>query len=67
MKRFLSEFVESIRIAAEKLVAHKTRALLTMLGVIIGVLAVTLMGTAMNGIDKGVNDSLDVIGTDVFL
>jgi putative ABC transport system permease protein len=66
MKRFLSEFVESIRIAIEQLNAHKTRAMLTMLGVIIGVLAVTLMGTAMNGIDKGVNDSLDIVGTDVF-
>ena len=66
MKRFLSEFVESIRIAIEQLNAHKTRAMLTMLGVIIGVLAVTMMGTAMNGIDKGVNDTLDVVGSDVF-
>ncbi len=66
MKRFLTEIVESIHIAAEQLNAHKTRALLTMLGVIIGVLAITLMGTAMNGIDKGVNDSLDIVGTDVF-
>ncbi|MCZ6671816.1 MAG: ABC transporter permease [Verrucomicrobia bacterium] len=66
MKRFFSELVESVRIAGEQLNAHKTRAFLTMLGVIIGVLAVTLMGTAMNGIDKGVNDSLDVVGTDVF-
>ncbi len=65
MKRFLTEIVESIHIAAEQLNAHKTRSLLTMLGVIIGVLAVTLMGTAMNGIDKGVNDSLEIIGTDV--
>ena len=66
MKRFLSEFIESIRIAIEQLNAHKTRAMLTMLGVIIGVLAVTMMGTAMNGIDKGVNDTLDVVGSDVF-
>ena len=66
MKHFLTEIFESIHIAAEQLNAHKTRSLLTMLGVIIGVLAVTLMGTAMNGIDKGVNDSLEIIGTDVF-
>lgn len=66
MRLFLSEFVESIRIASEQLVAHKTRALLTMLGVIIGVLAVTMMGTAMNGIDKGVRQSLDVVGSDVY-
>ena len=66
MKRFFSEFFESIRIAFEQLNAHRTRAMLTMLGVIIGVLAVTLMGTAMNGIDKGVNDTLEIVGTDVF-
>jgi len=66
MKRFFSELVESVRIAGEQLNAHRTRALLTMLGVVIGVLAVTLMGTAMNGIDKGVNDSLDIVGSDVF-
>ncbi|MBH53443.1 MAG: ABC transporter [Opitutaceae bacterium] len=66
MRRIISELVESIRIAVEQVNAHKTRSCLTVLGVIIGVLAVTLMGTAMNGIDKGVNDSLEIIGNDVF-
>jgi putative ABC transport system permease protein len=65
MRRLISEFIESVRIAGEQLNAHRMRAFLTMLGVIIGVLAVTLMGTAMNGIDKGVNDSLEIIGSDV--
>lgn len=66
MKRLFLEFVESIHIAVEQLNANKTRAMLTTLGVIIGVLAVTMMGTAVNGIDKGVRDTLDVIGSDVF-
>lgn len=66
MKRFLAEFVESLRIAREQLGAHRTRAALTALGVIIGILAVTLMGTAIRGIDQGFQDSLSMIGTDVF-
>jgi ABC-type antimicrobial peptide transport system permease subunit len=41
------------------------RSVLTALGVIIGILAVTLMGTAINGIDKGFDNSLSMIGYDV--
>ena len=66
MKRLFLDFVESIHIAVEQLSANKTRAMLTTLGVIIGVLAVTMMGTAVNGIDKGVRQTLDVVGSDVF-
>jgi len=41
------------------------RSFLTMLGVIIGIIAVTLMGTAIGGIDATVNRSLSVISEDV--
>jgi len=64
--RFISEFFENIRIALEQLRAHKMRAFLTMLGVAIGVLAITLMGTAINGIDRGFNNSMDMLGTENF-
>jgi putative ABC transport system permease protein len=60
------EVYESLRMALEEVLHHKTRAALTALGVMIGVLAVSLMGTAVSGIDKGFNDSLAMIGTDVF-
>lgn len=66
MRRLLSEIGESMRIAAEQIRAHKMRAGLTATGVIIGVLAVTLMGTAVKGIEKSFDDSLKMIGTDVF-
>jgi putative ABC transport system permease protein len=66
MKRFLNEFEENIRIAMEQLWVHKMRSLLTALGVIIGIIAVTLMGTAIKGIDKGFSDSLDMLGQDIF-
>ena len=64
--RFRFELYESFRIAIEQVMQHKTRAALTALGVMIGVLAVTLMGTAVGGIDKGFNDSLALFGKDVF-
>ncbi|MCC5807407.1 MAG: ABC transporter permease [Opitutales bacterium] len=65
MRRIFTEFAENARIAAEQIGAHKMRSLLTALGVIIGVMAVTLMGTAVNGLDKGFSDSLDMLGTDL--
>lgn len=61
-----SEWTESVRIASEQLMAHKVRSLLTALGVIIGIVAVTLMGTAIKGIDKGFSNSLDMLGQDIF-
>jgi putative ABC transport system permease protein len=61
-----SEWTESFRIAFEQLMAHKVRSLLTALGVIIGIVAVTLMGTAIKGIDKGFSNSLDMLGQDIF-
>jgi putative ABC transport system permease protein len=64
--RIRFEIYESIRIAIEQVLQHKVRAALTALGVMIGVLAVSLMGTAVAGIDKGFNDSLSMIGKDVF-
>jgi putative ABC transport system permease protein len=65
MTRVLSEFTESFRIAFTQLRAHKLRSLLTALGVIIGIVAVTLMGTAIRGIDLGFQSSLAMLGDDV--
>jgi putative ABC transport system permease protein len=65
MERLLYEFTESIRIAMAQIRANKMRSALTALGVIIGIVAVTLMGTAINGIDIGFDRSLAVIGDDM--
>ncbi|MDQ3546402.1 MAG: ABC transporter permease [Verrucomicrobiota bacterium] len=65
MKRFLYELTESWKIAAAQMVANKTRSMLTALGVIIGIVAVTLMGTAINGISTGFDKSMAIIGDDV--
>jgi putative ABC transport system permease protein len=66
MPRVLSEFTEALRIAFAQLRAHKLRSALTALGVIIGIVAVTLMGTAIRGIDIGFQKSLAMLGDDIF-
>ena len=65
MRRFLYEFNESVRIAFTQIRANKLRSALTALGVVIGIVAVTLMGTAINGIDAGVEKSFSGFGDDL--
>lgn len=65
MKRLLYELSESWKIALAQMAANKTRSMLTALGVIIGIVAVTLMGTAINGISAGFDKSMSFIGDDV--
>src|ERR1051325_3338974 len=60
------EISESFRIAFQVIRAHKMRSVLTALGVIIGIVAVTLMGSEISGIEIGFERSLAVIGDDVF-
>lgn len=61
-----TEVLESFRIALMQIRAHKMRSILTALGVIIGIIAVTLMGSAIRGIEVGFERSMAVIGDDVF-
>ncbi|MBV9126497.1 MAG: ABC transporter permease, partial [Verrucomicrobia bacterium] len=65
MKRLGHEFVESCRIAYAQIAANRTRSALTALGVIIGIVAVTLMGTAIGGIETGFNNSMALLGDDI--
>jgi len=65
MGRILYELTESIRIAMAQIRANKMRSTLTALGVVIGIVAVTLMGTAIRGIDIGFNNSLAMLGEDI--
>ncbi len=65
MLRLRFEFLESCKIAYAQIAANRTRSLLTALGVIIGIVAVTLMGTAINGINTGFNRSMALLGDDI--
>src|SRR4029434_793171 len=65
MKRLLYERDESWKIAVAQMRSNLTRSTLTALGVIIGIVAVTLMGTAIGGISIGFDKSMAVLGDDV--
>jgi putative ABC transport system permease protein len=65
MKRLIYELTESWKIALGQMQSNKTRSMLTALGVIIGIVAVTLMGTAITGIQTGFDKSMSILGDDV--
>jgi len=65
MKRLIYELNESWKIAIAQMHSNKTRSMLTALGVIIGIVAVTLMGTAIAGIQTGFDKSMSILGDDV--
>lgn len=63
--QFLIELQEGLRIAWDAVRANKLRAGLTTLGIVVGIVTVTLMGTAIQGIGRGFRQSISVLGTDV--
>ena len=65
MKRFNQETYESLLMAVDQIRSNKTRSFLTALGVIIGIVSITMMGTAISGIDAGFEKSLSMLGYDV--
>ena len=65
MRQLAYEVSEAVRIAFAQIRANAMRSALTALGVIIGIVAVTLMGTAIRGIDAGVDRSMAGFGDNV--
>lgn len=65
MHRFVFEVIEGIRIAAQAIWTNKMRSSLTALGVVIGIAAVTLMATVINGLDQELDKAFSQLGTDV--
>lgn len=59
------ELVEGLRIAWDATRANKMRAGLTTLGIVIGIVTVTLMGTAIQGLRRGFSQSISALGSDV--
>jgi putative ABC transport system permease protein len=59
------EMKEGLKLSLAALAANKARAVLTMLGIIIGIVSVTLMGSAIEGLNKAFNSSISSIGADV--
>ena len=65
MFRFFFEIWEGLLIALRSLRAHKLRSFLTMLGIIIGIVTVTAMFTVINGLERGFERSMAMLGTNV--
>jgi putative ABC transport system permease protein len=59
------KLTESIRIALRALLSNKLRAVLTMLGIIIGVGAVITLMSVGKGVEKMVQDSFEGMGSDL--
>ena len=62
---FFTELREGLSISWNAIRANKLRSVLTTLGIVIGILTVTLMGTAIEGLNKSFVNSISTIGTDV--
>src|SRR5947208_11447025 len=60
-----TEIREGLWIAWDAIRANKMRSILTTLGIVIGVVTVTLMGTAIDGLNRAFLRSISMLGTDV--
>ena len=63
--RLWSEIYEGLRISFAALRANKMRSALTTIGIVIGIVTVTLMNTAINGINEAFRQNLAALGSDV--
>ena len=60
------EIREGFGISWDAIRANKMRSVLTTLGIVIGIVTVTLMGTAIEGLDRAFLKSISALGADVF-
>ena len=58
-------FLENFKISLSAVFANKIRSILTALGIIIGILSVTLMGTLISGLDRSFESSMSWLGKDI--
>ncbi len=62
---YFFEITEGLSIAWDAIRANKMRSVLTTLGIIIGIVSVTLMGAAINGLNTAFRASISGLGADV--
>ncbi len=65
MKNFVLDLKEGILISFRAIRVNKLRSILTTLGIIIGIVAVTTMSTAIVGLREAFIESISVLGNDV--
>jgi putative ABC transport system permease protein len=61
----MTEFWEGLRISLAAVMANKLRSALTTIGIVIGIVTVTLMSTAIEGINRAFKESISALGSDV--
>jgi putative ABC transport system permease protein len=59
------ELREGLRVAFGAIVANKMRSALTTLGIVIGIVVVTLMATVIEGLGRSLDNSIKSLGADV--
>ncbi len=62
----LNELKEGLLIAFSAINANKMRSVLTTLGIVIGIVVVTLMATVIEGLGKALDKSISSLGSDVY-
>jgi putative ABC transport system permease protein len=62
----LSEIHEGLGISFDAVRANKMRSTLATLGIVIGIVTVTLMGSAIHGLNQAFIKSISALGVDVF-
>jgi putative ABC transport system permease protein len=62
---FFTELREGLAISWRAILANKMRSVLTTLGIVIGIVTVTLMGTAIEGLNHAFLKAVSFIGADV--
>src|SRR6266849_7301571 len=68
MRYFYSVYADSARIALQSILAHKLRAFLTLIGIIIGVAAVVVVGASVSGLNTYVTERVaKVLGANHFM
>ena len=68
MKTIYTFYADAARIALQSIFAHKLRAFLTLIGIIIGVASVVVVGAAINGLNTYVMGRITaVLGTNHFM
>jgi putative ABC transport system permease protein len=64
--KFFKDLFESFGISLDAVRANKMRSTLATLGIVIGIVTVTLMGAAINGLNNAFIKSISSMGADVF-
>src|SRR5690349_21830963 len=68
MRSYISFYLDAFRLALQAIFAHKLRAFLTLIGIIIGVASVVVVGASINGLNAYVLNTVSkMLGANHFM